>query len=229
MATNIRDLDKKQLLEKYKEILKYCCYNDDKLCNELSVSCNYICSKCIKNNKKKENIDINKIKENYINKENLIIETIKNYLTECETCKNKSPEEEIKVYRVKQCFGIYNVLYYNPIFNIGFPIFLIRNILKINQLINDEHIFFNKFVEANQEYKFIYKYMTNINNFCKEYENINKINLNFNIKVEDYNNFLEEYVKFISKEYENVINKQEDINVDIDINNLCQYSFVLDI
>ena len=229
MATNIKDLDKDELLEKYKDVLKYCCYNDDKLCNELSVSCNYICTKCITNNKKKENIDIHKIKENYINKENQIKETIKEYLTECDTCKNKSPEEERKVYKAKIFLNIYKILYYNPIFNIRYPKFLITNIKKIDELINNEKSFFETFLENNSEYKFVHKYMSDINNFCAEYENINKISFNNDIKIEDYNKFLDEYVKFISKECENIINKQEDVNVDIDIDNLCECSFVLDI
>ena len=243
MATNIKDLDKDELLEKYKDVLKYCCYNDDKLCNELSVSCNYICTKCITNNKQKENIDINKIKENYINKEYIIYKTIKEYLTECDTFENKSPEEEKKVYKTKICFNIYKILYYNPIFNIISAKFLIAIIKKIDELINAEESFFSQFLKNNSEYKFIHKYMTDINNFCKEYENINKISLNYNIKIEDYNKFLDEYVKFISNIcecvihetniYKNInniyknINKQEDVNIDID--NLCECSFVLDI
>ena len=99
---------------------------------------------------------------------------------------------------------------------------------------NVEKSFFETFLENNSEYKFIHKYMTDIYNFYKEYENINKISLNNDIKIEDYNKFLEEYVKFISKEYENVnvnvdIDIDTDIDIDIDIDNLCQCSFVLDL
>lgn len=230
METDKGDLDKEYLTEKYKEMFKYCCYNDDKLCNELSVNFNYMCNKCTKNNKN-TNIDIKKNIENYTSKENLIVVSIKNNLIECEKCVDKPPEEERKVYKAKLCLDIYKILYYNPIFNIRYPKFLIENIRKASELIDTEQIFFDKFIEANEEYKFIYEYMININNFYKEFEHINKISLDKNMKAVDYTKFLDEYLKFISNLYENAISKNinTETETDIDINNLDKYCFVLDL
>ena len=156
-------------------------------------------------------------------------------MKECETCENKSPEEEKKVYKTKFCLNIYKILYYNPIFNIRCPKFLITNFKKIDELINTEKSFFETFLENNSEYKSIHKYMSDIYNFCKEYENINKVNLNENIDLDDYNKFLDEYVKFLNIMYESNIYKninnyeKPETDIDIDINNLSDCCFVLNL
>ena len=258
MVENIANLNKIKLITKHRDILKFYCYNDDnKLCNKLSSKGDFICNKCSKKNITNKNIDIDKIVENYQSKEQLILKQIKDYLEDCESCTNKSEEEPIKMYKVRMCLEIYKIIYYNPMFYICNSKFLITIIKKATELLNVENKkYFIQFLKNQTEYTYIFKYMSDIELFCKTYETNNNIILENTIKIEDYTKFLDQFVLFLNNYYQNIINNQNketenepenkpenkpenelekkiyevtSTEMEININNLCECSFILEI
>ena len=57
----------KEIRKKYKEILRYSCYNDvTKLCNHLSFNSNGICISCIEQNKTQIFVKIQSLRHQYL-------------------------------------------------------------------------------------------------------------------------------------------------------------------
>jgi len=206
-----------EILNKYSNILKYFCYCDDKLCNELSMNCNYICNNCIKNNRSVKNIDDTKIK--YIS--DILHEYVKNFTSNINTKNDK----------IKIIFDIYKILYYNPIYNIIHIKFLITNTLKLNELLTNNNEAFKEFILNNPEYKYIYEYMLDFNSFYIKYTSDNNIVLHSEMDYQILINFLNNYVLFLNDYYKNIIDNNNNNNKtnEIDINNLHTCSFVINL
>lgn len=219
MLNNNQDI----YIEKYIDILDLFCYNSnsDKLCNNLSYDKNGYCKNC------KNCIDLNisnkQKKELFLEKKDLIVNSIKYLLTKCETTIGK-------INKAGVVLEIYEIIFYNIFFIIIHPKFLITNINKIDELYNKDIEYFTEYINQNKDKEYIYNFMHYINNFVK----FNKYDLNVEMSQETYDNFLSHFVIHMKEYYNNIINEHnnsvKEIEIpEFDINYIEKYVFCLDI
>jgi hypothetical protein len=111
-----------------------------------------------------------------------------------------------------------------------YPKFLITNINKINEFINNEY--FTEYINQNQnkDKEYIYNFMHYINNFVK----FNKYDLNFEMNQETFDNFLNHFIEHMKKYYNNIIDEHNNSvkkieQSEFDINFIEKYVFYLDL
>lgn len=224
--------DKNLLLEKYKDIFKYCCYNDDdEICNDFSVNFNYICKKCVKKNNTRniKNIQyMQTLVNNYNNKESIFVQKMGEYINQTQNPTKKSVGEENKLYNTKMCFEVFKIIYYNPIILLCQPRLLIVAINKTYELILTENNHFENFIINYPEYKSVYNFMKNLDNFSGTYFKSKPVNMEQYIKKENINELLDNYNIFLHEYYDNIL-QNTNTNTNIDIDNICDSNFVIDL
>lgn len=227
----ITNYDKSFVCDKYKYLLKYYCYNNsNKLCNKLSYKKNGYCDDCNNNNTNNNDLfDADEQLKNYNNNQGFIVLAIKNLLDDCNTLANKSIDENSKDYRIKKIINIYEYQYYNFFFCIINPKFFISIIQKIFELILEKD-YIQHFIEKNNYKRDIYKFFISLYNFFNEYKEKNNIIFDMNIQQEDYDIFLDNFVKYIQNYYDkeiNLVNIKDNEYLDIDINNISNTNIIL--
>jgi len=208
-------------IDKYSDILDLFCCNPV-LCNNYSYDKNGFCLNCIQTN------NFNKTKkELFLEKKDILGNSIKDLLAECEKTIGK-------INKVGVVLKLFENIYYNIFFLIIHPKFLITVINKINEFNNNDNICFTEYINENKDKEYIYNFM----NFVKNFVKINNYDLDLEMKQEKYDNFLNHFVNHMKIYYENIINQnkqeiiqentQENIQ-EFDINSIEKYVFCLDI
>lgn len=220
---SINDIKKEYLIEKYKYLLKYSCnINSDKLCNELSYNKLGHCIKC-------EHIIRNEmydLVEQYNKNEKNIVTNIQYLLRINDDMTKKNDNETSKEYRTKNVINIFEILYYNIFFTILNPKFLITITNKIIEIIGTEKNFMIEFVNRINYKKNILRFMCDMYDFINNYKKNNNIQIDFNMSKENFESYLEIYIKFMENYYDNNYYKK---NSDIDIDNINNMEFNLEI
>jgi hypothetical protein len=227
---SITDIKKEYLIEKYKYLLKYSCnINSDKLCNELSYNKSGHCIKC-------EHIIRNEmydLLEQYNKNEKNIVTNIQYLLSINDDMTKKNDNETSKEYKVKNVINIFEILYHNMFFTILNPKFLITITNKIIEIIGTEKNFIIKFINRINHKKNILKYMCDMYDFINNYKKNKNVNIDYNMSKENFELFLDSYIKFMENYYNNIFlqNKKIDSinNINIDINNFDNFQIVLDL
>ena len=125
---------------------------------------------------------------------------------------------------------LFKILYYNPMFFILFPKFLITIINKINELICGDYDKINDYIKINKEYQFVFDFMILINKYTKNYvdSNNNKLSYTFDINLDIFTKFLDDFTKMLYKNYVEKINNYYK-NYEIDINKIENLSIILEL
>jgi hypothetical protein len=226
---SICNLNKNDLLDKYINFLKIICYSNDKnICYNFSIDFNAICQSCVINNIKI--IDINDLKKNYCVLEQKICDTIKDLLYKCKTCCEKKDNETTIDYKIKIMLELFKTLYYNPMFFTLSPQFLITIINKINELLCEDYDKINDYIKINKEYQFVFDFMILINKYTKNYvdSDNNKLSYTFDINLDIFTKFLDDFTKMLYKNYVEKINNYYK-NYEIDINKIENLSIILEL
>jgi hypothetical protein len=220
---SIYDIKKEDLKDKYKYLLKYFCYiNTDKLCNELSYNKSGCCNNC-KHIIKNEMFDL---LEQYNIHEKNIINNIQSHLRMHDIMTNKNITE------TKNVIDIFEIIYYNMFFVIIYPRFLITLSNKIYEIIGTEKDFMISFINKINYKKNIMEFMCDMYNFINNFINIsqkNNITIDINISKENFELFLDSYIKFMENHYDINYYKKTYNEKNIDIDDIDNIEIVLEI
>lgn len=233
-------IKKEDLIKKYSNVLRYICNNNqnDKLCNKLSYDKSGYCENC-KNceNCKSINDSNNSNNEVLISKfklnEYIITNEIKFYLDKFTNNTGKNDDETLKDFRIKLSINIFDILYHNIFFSLTNAKFLVTVINKISELLKTDRDIISDYCDKNKYKKYVFNFMTDIDNFVKKYEKKNKYLINTDLSIENFESFMNKFIMFIENYYDNIIlqNKKRDSinNINIDINNFDNFQIVLDL
>ena len=221
---SINDITKEYLKKKYTYLLQYFCnINSDKLCNELSYNKSGHCIKC-KHIIRNEMYDL---LEQYNKNEQIITDNIQNLFSEYYDTTKKNINETNKEYKTKNMINIFEIIYYNMFFVVIFPKFLITIANKITEIIKLDKDFIADYINKVNYKKHIFEFICDMNDFINNYKKNKNINIDVNMTKENFELFLDSYIKFIETYYDN--NYYKKIHNDIDIDNINNLDIIIEL
>ena len=201
--------------EKYKYLLRYFCnFKPNELCNKLSYNKFGLCDECYNNTDKISYTD-DELLSHFLNHYDLITQNIRTLLNECEKTNGK-------INKTKVVIKIYSILFYNFLFLIKYPNFLITNIKKLDEFFIDDKDHFINYCKENKDDTIIINFMLEIYNYVKK----NNYLIEKDMDNKSYEDFLDKFIEHMKTFYDKINKKFIDI---IDVNNISNCILHIDI